>query len=610
MIPVQLRLIVALAGALSLTASYKRGPEISYSVSVDPGDSSSISVWMQIGRAPRSMRVAMAVHPEYDDRFWRYITDWHIDGVNRLALLTVDRENVWRIITHAGYANLSYRVQLPHENPTNRPVWHTFIRSDGGSINPVDTFLYLADFPHAKVHVRLGIGVPVVWDVPGRRLIAIAADGYPSQDFEADVATLLDTPLLYGSSLRFWSFSIDGVPHTVVYWPLPNATRFDTTQFVDAIKKVVTEAVGVFGKPSYTHYNFLLEDGAYGALEHANSVTIGMPSRDLASNPRAYLPELAHEFFHTWNLVRLYPEGRGRLSERAPEHTTGLWLSEGVTMYYAEALTRRAGFPERGLPRTDLLAEELEQYYNTPGNFRVSPELASARAVDTTGINGDYAPNYYSQGRLIGTALDIIVADSTRGQRGLDDVMRALYSEFATKRGFKTDDVERVASKVCSCDLRDFFDEHVRNPRPLDFNRYLGSIGYRVMVDTIPTVDSTGLRLPDMRIWAYPRRPDGKMRVWIQDPSGIWAKAGLHTGMDLVAFNGVTVDSFPDFRRAFRTVKLGDVVQVDIVRNGSPTRVGVTVVGYDRTRVRFVEAPDPTPLQLERRRLWLSASPN
>jgi predicted metalloprotease with PDZ domain len=113
-----------------------------------------------------------------------------------------------------------------------------------------------------------------------------------------------------------------------------------------------------------------------------------------------------------------------------------------------------------------------------------------------------------------------------------------------------------------------------------------------------------------MRIWAYPRRPDGKMRVWIQDPSGIWAKAGLHTGMDLVAFNGVAVDSFPDFRRALRTVKLGDVVPVDIVRNGSPTRVGVTVVGYDRTRVRFVEAPDPTPLQLERRKLWLSASPN
>jgi len=211
---------------------------------------------------------------------------------------------------------------------------------------------------------------------------------------------------------------------------------------------------------------------------------------------------------------------------------------------------------------------------------------------------------------LIGTALDLIIADSTRGQRGLDDVMRALYSEFATKRGFKTEDVQRVASKICSCDLRAFFDEHVRNARPLDFNRYLGSIGYRVMIDTIPAADSAGVRLPDMRVWSYPRRQDGRMRVWIQDPSSVWAKGGLHTGMDLVAFNGVAVDSFPDFRRAFRTVKLGDVVPVDIVRNGSSTRVSVTVAGHDRPRVRIVEVSNPTPIQLERRRLWLSASPN
>src|SRR6202022_2680946 len=104
------------------------------------------------------------------------------------------------------------------------------------------------------------------------------------------------------------------------------AEPFDPAQFVDAIRKVVVEAVGVFGKPPYSHYTFLLEDGAYGALEHANSVTIGMPSRDLAPHPRSYLSEFAHEFFHTWNLVRLYPQGRGVLSERAPAHSTGLWL--------------------------------------------------------------------------------------------------------------------------------------------------------------------------------------------------------------------------------------------------------------------------------------------
>ena len=607
MIPVQLRLIALLAGTLSMTASNKPKLHIQYFVSVDAADPSSIWVRMQIENAPRSLRLAMAVHPEYNDRFWRYVRDWHVDSGDRRALLAVDRDNVWRLLTHYGFANLSYRIQLPRENPTSHPVWHTFLRADGGSINAIDTFLYLADFPHAEVDIELSVPGQVVWDVPGGN--SIMPDGRAlRQDFRTDAATLLDSPMLYGSTLRFWHFEVDGIPHTIAYWPLPNATPFDTAQFVEAIKKVVTEAVAVFGKPPYPHYTFLLEDGAFGALEHANSVTIGMPSSDLARDPRAYLGELAHEFFHTWNLVRLYPEGRGRLSDRDPEHATGLWLSEGITMYYAEALTRRAGFPERGRSRSDLLAEELESYYGSPGNTLISPEVASARAVDTTGINGDYEANYYVQGRLIGTALDLIISESTNGRRGLDDLMRALYARYAMKRGFTTDDVERVASETCGCNLHRFFDDYVRNPHPLDFNRYLATIGLRVVIDTISAADSTGARLPDIRVWAYPPRKGGRMRVMIQDPSSVWAKAGLHTGDELVAFNGAPIDSFPDFRRPFRAVKLGDVVPVSITRGGTPSVVNVRVTGYDRPRVRIIEAPDATLAQRERRRSWLTAS--
>jgi predicted metalloprotease with PDZ domain len=187
--------------------------------------------------------------------------------------------------------------------------------------------------------------------------------------------------------------------------------------------------------------------------------------------------------------------------------------------------------------------------------------------------------------------------------------MRALYSRFAMKRGFTTDDVERAASEACGCNLHRFFDDYVRNARPLDFNRYLGTIGLRVGIDTIPAADSAGTRLPDTRVWAYPPKKGGRMRVMIQDPSSVWARAGLHTGDDLVAFNGAPIDSFPDFRRAFRTVKLGDVVPVSIIRGGTPSVVNVRVTGYDRPRVHIVETPDATAGQGGRRRLWLTASP-
>jgi predicted metalloprotease with PDZ domain len=95
----------------------------------------------------------------------------------------------------------------------------------------------------------------------------------------------------------------------------------------------------------------------------------------------------------------------------------------------------------------------------------------------------------------------------------------------------------------------------------------------------------------------------------IDDPSTIWGKAGLHTGDEIVAFNGAAIDSFPDFRRAMRTIKLGDVFPVSIVRGQTTSLVNVRVTGYDRVRVRIVDAPDVTPAQRERRRLWLIASP-
>jgi predicted metalloprotease with PDZ domain len=502
------------------------------------------------------------------------------------------------------------------------------VRTDGASINSMDTFMYLPDFANTRVRIRLetpwGFTSALSGGMtpPSEPAILRTASGAPSSPkiasvaspsvsnslYANDAATLLDSPILFGSA-RHWTFNAGGVEQDIAYWPLPNATPFDTAQFVDAIKKVVTEAVAVFGKPPYPHYTFLLEDGAWGALEHANSVTIGMPSSDLAKDPRAYLGELAHEFFHTWSLVRLYPEGRGTLSDSDPAHATGLWLSEGITMYYAEALTRRAGFPERGRSRSDLLTEELESYYGSPGNTLISPEIASARAVDTTGINGDYEANYYVQGRLIGTALDLIISDSTNGRRGLDDLMRELYARYAMKRGFTTDDVERATSATCSCNLHRFFDDYVRNAHPLDFNRYLGTIGLRVVIDTIRAADTAGTRLPDTRVWAYPPKKGGRMRVMIQDPSSVWAKAGLHTGDELVAFNGASIDSFPDFRRAFRTVKLGDVVPVSIIRDGAPSVVNVRVTGYDRPRVRAVETPGATAAQQERRRFWLTGFP-
>jgi len=604
-IPVQLFLILLASTAPAAPA--KPTPSILYTLTINPADLSGFEVEMRISGAPQSIALAMAVHQEYNDRFWRYVRNLRAEVDGKPAPIAREKENAWRILTPRGAATVRYRIEPPPENPTNRAVWHTALRADGASINSTDTFLYLPDFPRASV--RVGFDMPETWQFQAELTAGEAASlGMRRARYvSGDATTLLDSPILLGS-LRTWSFTVESVPHRVVYWPLPNATPFDTTEFVSSIERFARQAFALFGKAPYPSYTFLFEDGAWGGLEHVGSVSIGAQSRDLAKDPRAYMDEIAHEYFHTWNLVALNPRGPLTASANPPTHTRELWFSEGVTMYYAETLRRRAGIPEGGQTRVRHLEEEIDRFYGNSGNSYLSPERGSWASIDPPDVNtGDYLSNYYTQGRLIAHALDIIIGDSTGGRKGIDDVMRSLYDRFAKKSAFTGVDIEQAADGVCKCNMHRFFEDHVRGAKPIDFNRLLAPLGLRVVLTTEPVADSTGTPYPDLRISAYAPPAGGRMRVRIMDPRTVWVGAGLHTGMEWTSLNRIQIDSFPDFRRAIRSIKLGDVVPVEIVRNGAREQINVRVTGYERTRARIVEIPDATPEQIERRRVWMSA---
>jgi predicted metalloprotease with PDZ domain len=455
--------------------------------------------------------------------------------------------------------------------------------------------MYPLDYPNESARITLDI--PARWRV----ITTFAERGSPRELAARDSYDLVDSPLLLGE-LRLWSFDVRGVQHRVAYWPLPNAAPFDTTEFVGAIERFAHSTFELFGGAPYSSYTFMFQDGAWGGLEHVNSAQLGAQSSDLARNPRHYMGEIAHEFFHTWNLMALDPLGPNKVMADPPTPVKELWFSEGVTMYFAEMLMRRSGSTIDSRSRIDELADEISYYYANAGNTLISPERGSWASVfgpDSMEVQS----SYYTQGRLIAEMLDIIVGDSTNGRRGMRDVMQAMYSRYAGKRGYTGADVERVTNEVCGCNVHEFFENHVRNARPIDFNRYLSSLGLRAVIDTVPAADTAGTRYPDLRISVYGRESN-RMRVRILDPRTVWHAAGLRTRMELVAIKGIPIDSFPDFRRAIRSVRIGEVVPVDVIVDGAPRRIEVTVTGYNRTRVRIVDRPDATPAQRARHRVW------
>ncbi|MGH7538222.1 MAG: PDZ domain-containing protein [Gemmatimonadales bacterium] len=578
-------------------------PVLHYALRVDSADLSGWDVVMDVRNAPDTFRLAMAAHPEYDDQYWRYVTGLGIESDAGHATIARQDSAVWRVVAPGGSATVRYRILLPAPPAGPRAAWRPFLTPTGGLFGGPHAFMYVLGAELAPAHVTLEL--PGSWRIATGLVPTAEAHTF----FAPSVDVLVDAPIFAGR-FSVWRFSVAGVPHRVVYWPLPDAATFDTGAFVRGLEGVVRQAVEVFGRAPYREYTFVFQDGAYGGLEHLNSVTLGARSTDLAENPNAVLQETAHEFVHTWNLMRIRPAEYRRVDYRTQPPTAGLWFSEGLTLFYADLLLRRARLPVSDSTRIAHLERLIARYLASPGNSRYSAEAVSRVAYNAPpGSLGDYSASAHLQGELIGAMLDLVVRDATRGARSMDDVMRVLLERFAGERGFEGRDIERTVEDVCGCDVSPLFAAHVRGGgRPIDFDRYLGLVGLVARVSWAPAVWN-GQPERDLRIFGWEPLGEGGVRLIITDPGSRWGQAGLHSGDRLVSMNGAAVTTWAEMRSRLVRLQMGDTLRVEVRRPSGPFQVTVRVTGFDRPQVRIEPAPHTTAPQRALAAQWLRGAP-
>ena len=577
------------------------GPLISYVIHVDPADLSGFNVEMRVSSAGGKVRIAMASHPEYDDRYWRYVEN--LTAESRGAALAVTREEdaLWRVEAQDSELIVKYRIHLPTQSTPTRAAWRPFLSPTGGLVGDLYSLMYVVGATAVPAHVTLDI--PKGWD--------IASGLDPTKDSRtftaSSVELLLDSPIVIGQ-FRRWDFAVKGVPHQIIYLPQMNTATFDTQAFILGVQKLAGEALRIFGKPPYRRYTFIYEDGADGALEHLNSVTIGARSQNLAQGLTEVFQITAHEYFHTWNLMHVRPVERVGVRYRHAEPTPVLWWSEGVTIYFSDLMLRRAQLPVLDSTRVARLERQIGNYLLTPGYSRISAERASLASDDPLGLGDDFA-SIYLQGELLGGMLDLLIREATQGRRSLDDVMRALSDRFSPQRGITDLDIERTAHEVCGCDAHAFFEAYVRGAHIIDFGSYLLAIGLRMHVLWAPARNSDGTPAPDLRVFAFVMPGDSTVRLRIINPDSAWGRAGLHTGDRLISVDGRSVATPADFRSSLEHLRIGQQARVEIMRNGANSAVTVLVSRYDRPTVRIEEIPDATPAQLKLQQRWLTAAP-
>src|SRR5437867_7518161 len=205
-------------------------PIVGYTLRVDAGDLSGFDVELRLRNVPDTFRLAMVAHPEYDDRYWRFVEGLRVETSGGAASVAREDSALWRVVAPGGEALVRYRIHLPPaESP--RAAWRPFLTATGGLVGGPHSFMYVVGATLAPSHVTLEL--PPEWEIA----TGLEPTLDPRTFFAPSVGVLVASPLLVGR-LRGWRFAVDGVPHRVVYWPLPDAAPFDTTALAGNIERL------------------------------------------------------------------------------------------------------------------------------------------------------------------------------------------------------------------------------------------------------------------------------------------------------------------------------------------------------------------------------------
>jgi predicted metalloprotease with PDZ domain len=386
---------------------------------------------------------------------------------------------------------------------------------------------------------------------------------------------LVDMPFFIGP-LEMDSVRVGETMFRTATYPKGIMSGRDRERFWDQVRKMVPPMVKVFGEmPISSYTNLIMFDSSLAgaaALEHQNS-HLGIYSPFIVDHE--FLPSItAHEIIHLWNVKRLRPAEMVPYRYDRVQPTTLLWVSEGITDYYADVVQVRGGIVDSTAFLELMTTKKTEVDEARP----ISLEDASLTSWIRPTDGSQYI--YYPKGALAGFLLDIMIRDASDNARSLDTVMRQLYeSTFKMGKGFTAQEWWAAVSRAAGGrSFSDFNTRYVDGREPFPWSSVLPLAGLRVNVDSIrePEIgvttnfDSTGVVVTEVA------------------PSSAAASAGVLAGDYLVRVADIPVDD-PDFGARYRARYArseGQTVPLIVRREGQERTLTLPV----RNRIRTTES--------------------
>ena len=324
-------------------------------------------------------------------------------------------------------------------------------------------------------------------------------------------------------------------------------------ELTTTLKRIVSEAVTLFGATHYTHYHFLLtlsDHTAHFGLEHHESNDSRVAQRALVDEMYrdVSLGVLPHEFVHSWNGKYRRPAGLTTPNYQEPMKGELLWVYEGLTEYLGNLLSARSGLwtPQQYRDQLSEIAADLD---HKPGRMTrplidttIAAQLLYNAPEEWTSIRRSV--DFYDEGWLVWLDADTKIRELTNGAKSLDDFCKRFHGAPSTAPMVKTytfDDVVATLNEVAPFDWRNFLLTRLNST---DVHAPLGGIersGWKLAYQATPNgylrdfeqvrqgVElgySIGLRLSS----------DGRIGDVIEGSPA--SKAGIGPGMKIVAVNG------------------------------------------------------------------------
>ncbi len=295
-----------------------------------------------------------------------------------------------------------------------------------------DVSLYPAGWYTRRIPVSASVTWPTGWQA-ATALRAASVSGNIVRYQPVDYETLVDSPVFAGRHFR----AVPLAPNVTLNIVADAAKYLAATPAqIDAHKKLVDQALKLFGMTPYDHYDFLLaltdQLGGIGLEHHRSSENSVNPEyfTDWNSGPgrRNLLP---HEFSHAWIGKYRRPAGQIVPDFRTPLVNDLLWAYEGQDQFWGYVLGARSGLFSKQETLDALASIAAAQDVRRARDWRDVEDTTRDPIITARRPKGwvsyQRSEDYYNEGLLIWLEIDATLRARTKGEKGMDDFVR-LYT--------------------------------------------------------------------------------------------------------------------------------------------------------------------------------------